>query len=91
MEMEKKHIALMVRVGLRHALGIRAAKRRGKMRLGMQRLKNFLTHPMKSELKWKLEISEVRETPLLVAINSEGIGLVALKDNQSEYIRHSFD
>jgi potassium-transporting ATPase ATP-binding subunit len=52
----------------------------------------FLTHVNEAELKWKAqEISKNGETPLLVAINSEGIGLVALKDNLKENIRQKLD
>jgi K+-transporting ATPase ATPase B chain len=52
----------------------------------------FLTHVNEAELKWKAqEISKVGETPLLIAINSEGIGLVALKDNLKENIRQKLD
>jgi potassium-transporting ATPase ATP-binding subunit len=53
---------------------------------------NFLTHVNEAELKWKAqEISKSGETPLLIAINSEGIGLVALKDNLKENIRQKLD
>jgi len=52
----------------------------------------FLTHVNEAELKWKAqEISKNGETPLLIAINSEGIGLVALKDNLKEHIRQKLD
>ena len=52
----------------------------------------FLTHVNEAELKWKAqEISKNGETPLLIAINSEGIGLVALKDNLKENIRQKLD
>ncbi len=52
----------------------------------------FLTHVNEAELKWKAqEISKNGETPLLIAINSEGIGLVALKDNLKENIREKLD
>ena len=52
----------------------------------------FLTHVNEAELKWKAqEISKIGETPLLIAINSEGIGLVALKDNLKENIRQKLD
>ena len=52
----------------------------------------FLTHINEAELKWKAqEISKNGETPLLIAINSEGIGLVALKDNLKENIRQKLD
>jgi K+-transporting ATPase ATPase B chain len=41
-----------------------------------------------AEAKWKSqEISKLGETPLLVSINREVIGLVALKDNLKENIR----
>jgi len=53
---------------------------------------NFLTHVNEAELKWKAqEISKDGGTPLLVAINSEAIGLVALKDNLKENIRQKLD
>ena len=52
----------------------------------------FLTYVNEAELKWKAqEISKSGETPLLIAINSEGIGLVALKDNLKENIRQKLD
>jgi K+-transporting ATPase ATPase B chain len=52
----------------------------------------FLTHVNEAELKWKAqEISKNGETPLLIAINSEGIGLVALKDNLKYNIRQKLD
>jgi len=52
----------------------------------------FLKHVNEAELKWKAqEISKNGETPLLIAINSEGIGLVALKDNLKENIRQKLD
>ncbi|OLD41363.1 MAG: potassium-transporting ATPase subunit B [Thaumarchaeota archaeon 13_1_40CM_2_39_4] len=52
----------------------------------------FLTNVNEAELKWKAqEISKNGETPLLIAINSEGIGLVALKDNLKENIRQKLD
>jgi potassium-transporting ATPase ATP-binding subunit len=52
----------------------------------------FLTHVNEAELKWKAqEISKDGGTPLLIAINSEGIGLVALKDNLKENIREKLD
>jgi K+-transporting ATPase ATPase B chain len=52
----------------------------------------FLTHVNEAELKWKAqEISKNGETPLLIAINGEGIGLVALKDNLKENIRQKLD
>ncbi|HEY7109060.1 MAG TPA: HAD-IC family P-type ATPase [Nitrososphaeraceae archaeon] len=42
------------------------------------------------EVKWKSqEISKNGETPLVVSINQEVIGLVALKDNMKENIRES--
>ena len=52
----------------------------------------FVTHVNEAELKWKAqEISKNGETPLLVAINDEAIGLVALKDNLKENIRRKLD
>lgn len=52
----------------------------------------FVTHVNEAELKWKAqEISKNGETPLLVAINDEAIGLVALKDNLKENIRQKLD
>jgi K+-transporting ATPase ATPase B chain len=52
----------------------------------------FLTHANEAELKWKAqEVSKIGETPLLIAINSEAIGLVALKDNLKENIRQKLD
>jgi K+-transporting ATPase ATPase B chain len=45
-----------------------------------------------AEAKWKSqEISKLGETPLLVSINREVIGLVALKDNLKENIRKNLD
>jgi potassium-transporting ATPase ATP-binding subunit len=44
------------------------------------------------ELKWKTqEISKNGETPLVVSINQEVIGLVSLKDNLKEDIRQKLD
>jgi potassium-transporting ATPase ATP-binding subunit len=52
----------------------------------------FVTHVNEAEVKWKAqEISKNGETPLLVAINDEAIGLVALKDNLKENIRQKLD
>jgi len=52
----------------------------------------FVTHVNEAEVKWKAqEISKKGETPLLVAINDEAIGLVALKDNLKENIRQKLD
>ncbi|MFZ0510895.1 MAG: HAD-IC family P-type ATPase, partial [Candidatus Nitrosopolaris sp.] len=52
----------------------------------------FVTHVNEAELKWKAqEISKNGETPLLVAINDEAIGLVSLKDNLKENIRQKLD
>jgi K+-transporting ATPase ATPase B chain len=46
----------------------------------------------RDELKWKSqEISNKGETPLVVSINQEVIGLVALKDNLKENIRENID
>ena len=43
-----------------------------------------------AEVKWKSqEISKNGETPLLVSINQEVIGLIALKDNLKEQIREN--
>ena len=43
-------------------------------------------------MKWKAqEISKNGETPMLVAINDEAIGLVSLKDNLKENIRQKLD
>ena len=45
-------------------------------------------HVNEDEIKWKSqEISKKGETPLVVSINQEVIGLVALKDNLKENIR----
>jgi K+-transporting ATPase ATPase B chain len=47
-------------------------------------------HVNEAEAKWKSqEISKVGETPLIVSINREVIGLVALKDNLKENIREN--
>ena len=44
------------------------------------------------ELKWKVqEVSKNGETPLIVTINHEVIGIVALKDNLKEDIRRKLD
>jgi len=44
------------------------------------------------EIKWKSqEISKRGETPLVVSINQEVIGLVSLKDNLKENIRENID
>jgi len=44
------------------------------------------------EIKWKSqEISKRGETPLIVSINQEVIGLVSLKDNLKENIRENID
>src|SRR5215467_10622493 len=52
----------------------------------------FVTHVNEAELKWKAqEISKKGETPLLIAINDEAIGLVALKDNLKENICQKLD
>ena len=52
----------------------------------------FVTHINEAEVKWKAqEISKNGETPLLVAINDEAIGLVGLKDNLKENIRQKLD
>src|SRR5215831_13118416 len=52
----------------------------------------FVTHVNEAEVKWKAqEISKKGETPLLVAINDEAIGLVALKDNLKENICKKLD
>jgi K+-transporting ATPase ATPase B chain len=43
-----------------------------------------------AEVKWKSQqISKDGETPLLVSINKEVIGLIALKDNLKEHIREN--
>jgi potassium-transporting ATPase ATP-binding subunit len=45
-----------------------------------------------AELKWKAqEISKIGQTPFLVAIENEAIGLVALKDNLKENICQRLD
>jgi potassium-transporting ATPase ATP-binding subunit len=52
----------------------------------------FLPNINEAELKWKAqEISKNGETPLLIAVNNEGIGLVALKDNLKENICQKLD
>jgi potassium-transporting ATPase ATP-binding subunit len=52
----------------------------------------FATHVNEAEVKWKAqEISKNGETPLLVAINDEAIGLVSLKDNLKENICQKLD
>jgi K+-transporting ATPase ATPase B chain len=52
----------------------------------------FATHVNEAEVKWKAqEISKKGETPLLVTINDEAIGLVALKDNLKENICQKLD
>src|SRR5215469_16756102 len=52
----------------------------------------FATHVNEAEVKWKAqEISKEGETPMLVAINDEAIGLVALKDNLKENICQKLD
>jgi potassium-transporting ATPase ATP-binding subunit len=52
----------------------------------------FVTRVNEAEVKWKAqEISKNGETPLLVAINDEAIGLVSLKDNIKENIRQKLD
>ncbi len=51
-------------------------------------LKSAHGHVNEAELKWKVqEISKKGETPLIVSINDEVIGLVSLKDNLKEDIR----
>ena len=45
---------------------------------------------LKYEVKWKSqEISKNGETPLIVSINQEVIGLITLKDNLKENIREN--
>ena len=52
----------------------------------------FVIHVNEAEVKWKAqEISKKGETPLLVAINDQAIGLVALKDNLKENICQKLD
>jgi K+-transporting ATPase ATPase B chain len=52
----------------------------------------FVIHVNEAEMRWKAqEISKKGETPLLVAINDEAIGLVALKDNLKENICQKLD
>jgi potassium-transporting ATPase ATP-binding subunit len=52
----------------------------------------FVSHVNEAEVKWKAqEISKKGETPLLVAINDEAIGLVSLKDNLKENISQKLD
>ena len=47
-------------------------------------------HVNEGEVKWKSQqISKEGETPLLVSINQEVIGLIALKDNLKENIREN--
>ena len=47
-------------------------------------------HVNEAEVKWKSQqISKEGETPLLVSINQEVIGLIALKDNLKENIREN--
>ena len=47
-------------------------------------------HVNEAEVKWKSQqISKDGETPLLVSINQEVIGLIALKDNLKENIREN--
>ena len=49
-------------------------------------------HVNEAELKWKVqEVSGNGETPLVVTINNEVIGLVSLKDNLKEDIRQKLD
>jgi K+-transporting ATPase ATPase B chain len=49
-------------------------------------------HINEAELKWKVqEISKKGETPLVVTINQEVVGLVSLKDNLKEDIRQKLD
>ena len=49
-------------------------------------------HVNEDELKWKVqEVSKNGETPLVVTINHEVIGLVSLKDNLKEDIRQKLD
>jgi K+-transporting ATPase ATPase B chain len=49
-------------------------------------------HVNEAELKWKTqEISKNGETPLVMAINHEVIGLVSLKDNLKEDIHQKLD
>jgi len=53
-------------------------------------LKQSHSHVNEDEIKWKSqEISKQGETPLVVSINQEVIGLVALKDNMKENIREN--
>lgn len=52
----------------------------------------FTKRVNEGELRWKAqEISKMGETPLLVTINDEAIGLVALKDNLKEHICQKLD
>ena len=47
----------------------------------------FVTHINEAEVKWKAqEISKKGETPVLVAINEEAIGLVSLRQPQGKYL-----
>ena len=49
-------------------------------------------HVNEAELKWKVqEVSKNGETPLVVTINHEVLGLVSLKDNLKEDIRQKLD
>jgi potassium-transporting ATPase ATP-binding subunit len=49
-------------------------------------------HINEAELKWKVqEVSKNGETPLVVTINHEVLGLVSLKDNLKEDIRQKLD
>lgn len=53
-------------------------------------LKLMEGHVNEAEVKWKSqEISKNGETPLVVSINQEVIGLIALKDNLKENIREN--
>jgi len=53
-------------------------------------LKRAHAHVNEDEIKWKSqEISNKGETPLVVSINQEVVGLVALKDNLKENIREN--
>ena len=55
-------------------------------------LKTAHGHVNEAELKWKVqEVSGNGETPLVVTINNEVIGLVSLKDNLKEDIRQKLD
>ena len=49
-------------------------------------------HVNEAELKWEVqEVSKYGETPLVVTINHEVLGLVSLKDNLKEDIRQKLD